>query len=276
MKALRKIGAKPSKESMMILEVMRSHMLVLLNSDINEIFNKILVEFLDSSGSCSIAVACWDDLITCLGYHNKDGTLDALYVGQVKESVQFLAHYFANVLVKNEHRLDDMYEKWEPYMDHFSQLLSGLFRQLIYHMASRRDEFKQDSLMREIWEYILSIYQPWLVPKGSGKIWSLLRIHSVTHVLKSFVETIQMAISLTKDYGYCIFLNYVWTYYFKSIVQSVKEEQSLDVFHVHFLSLPWILYRPTVHELDCALQVSVNVSLFFCKHDKKKTFFMSE
>ena len=257
MKAMVQIGAHPNTEGSVILETIRGHMMILLDSDINEFFNKMLLDFLNGSANSSIATVCWGDFVSCLGY-DKEELSNLLFVGQVKKSIQFLATYFVNILDDCSYQLEVLYEQWGPYINPLNQLLSGLFRQLLHHTATQITTHTKEDLLRETWEHIISVYQAWLVPRTSGNIWSLLRMDSVMCFIQSFTEIIRLVVDLFGiKGGYCVILNYVWSYYFQSIVQSVKEEQSLEMFHSFFATLPWILYCPTVQELSFVLQVKI-------------------
>lgn len=258
MTALCKIGAQPNTEELVVLEVIRGHMITLLSSNVEEYFSKVLQELLNGSSSSSIATICWSDFVACLGYDKQQSPRaneSSLSVGQIKETIPFIAGYFQNNVDQVNHHLDALYEVWNPYIKQVNMLLFGLLQRNIVHEMNLMNEYNKDQILHDLWETIVAVYQPLILPRTPGKIWSLLRIESVLAVIQSFIEAVRLVIDLHgTENGYCGLLNVVWTYYFVSIVPAVKEEQSLELFHSLLTILPWSLYCPAIQELSCVLQ----------------------
>ena len=257
MMALNKIGADPNAEGSIVLENVRGHMLILLSSNITEYYSKVLQDLLNGSAASAIATVCWNDFICCLGLEKQEAHDEyRLSIGQVIESIHFLAEYFQNIVDKSNHHLDVVYETWDPYTKSLNKLLFGLFDQLIHHTLNQTSTYNKERALRDLWDTIVSVYQPWILPRTPGMIWTLLRTESVICMIQSFTEATRLVINLCVERsGYCLILNCVWTYYFQYIVPSVKEEQSLEMFHSLLATLPWTHFYPSVHELSFVLQV---------------------
>jgi len=173
----------------------------------------------------------------------------------VKDTLEYMGSFYLNNVDQLGFQLDPFYEAWEDYAKSMNKLLLRLFYSYIKHNINLMNDYNKDQMLRELWETILIPYRPWLLPRTPGKIWTLLRSESVLCMVQSLTEVLRIVINaLSAEQKYCVFMNYLWCFYFESIVPVVREEQSLEIFHSMLATLPWSLFCPTVQDLSYVLQ----------------------
>ncbi|XP_047133521.1 ectopic P granules protein 5 homolog isoform X1 [Hydra vulgaris] len=255
--ALKNLGSQPNSEATVVLEIVRKQISILF-CDFNSYYSKVLVELLEISSSRSISPVFWTDFVAFV----QDSTAKRdLSITQVNESVHFLISYFQNKTHEVVCNLDSLYESWSIYIESLSILLKTLVTMIIKcSFATTSNNLER--LVKDNWVICCSLYQPWLVPQSKGKIWSLLRTDLVAMMISSFTECINLLTVPAKN-GYCSVLNYLWDFYYQSIVPAVTEKQSLDLFHSVFITLPWSKMYPSLEELNQILESHITYPAAF-------------
>ena len=254
MDAMRIIGIQPNSEGIVVLELFRAHMVSILNNNLQHFFSRYLQSLLTASSQKAISEVCWNDLLLSIEYDTDEE--DPLPYVVIKDAIEYMGSFFYDHTDRVNFQLDLYYEIWENYTKIINQLLQRLFYSYIQQTVRLINECNKDQVLHELWETILSVYKPWVIPKTPGKIWTLLRSESVLSIVQSFTEVLRYVIdACTREMKYCVFMNFVWTFYFQSVVPVVCEEQSLEIFHSMLATLPWSFFCPTVNELAFILQV---------------------
>ena len=265
-KAIGLIGREPNTEGMVILEVLRNHMNTLLHSDLNTHYWVVLTELLSLSNAGSVSVFCWNDFLNILDFREDLHPAEECRVSidHVKESLHYMASFFKNACETINCELETLYKLWEPYIGSLTILLKNLFSYSITHSLYHRGERPRDAALRDQWETVVSVYRPWIIPRLAGKVWTLLRVESVVQLVESFVGVVHLLVDISLQDGgesgggsnaYCFILNDLLAFYASEIGSSVREEQSIDIFHTSLSMLPWKHLCPTLQDMAFVLQV---------------------
>lgn len=260
MKAIISLGLQPNSEGLVVLEVLRTHMTSLLIFDINGCFSVALTEFLNGSTRASISVLCWADFLSVLNFDVDTGAQSesVILMDHVIEALHYMAIYFPNAVESLNNELETFHKNWAPYVKSLVKLLLHLFQYSIRYTLETRDK-KDSAVLMELWDRLVSVYKPLIIPQSFGKIWTLLRIEEVSMLVQSFTDMIRFMIDLwigeDNELVYCFLMNEVWSFYSQSVLPTIREEQSLEIFNAIFLTLPWIRYCPKLQDMESVMQV---------------------
>jgi len=268
MRAVGLLGYEPDSEGLVILEVIRNHLGTLLRSDLNGHFPTVLAELLTLSSATSVSSLCWSDFLSTYRFEDDTKTVEesAISMDQIKEALYYMAGYFYNVSQSVNCELETLYKVWEPYVYSLSVLLRNLFARSITHSMRNRAGRARETVLRELWESLTSVFKSWIVPQSSGKIWTLLRVESVVTMMQVFTDMIRVIVELScakdgdesnNNDGYCFVLNDLMSFYASEIAPRVREDQSIEIVHSHFITLPWQHYCPSLQEMTYTIQVYI-------------------
>ena len=261
MKAVGLIGREPNSEGFVILEVLRNHLNTLLRSDLDTNYWVVFTELLTLSSQANVSTLCWSDFLSVLDFKeemNNDVTF-CISMDRIKESLYYMACYFQNVCESLNHELETLYKIWEPYVKQLVILLKNLFYHSIMYSFRHRAGRTKETVLRELWENIVSVFKPWIIPKSSGKVWTLLRVESIILLVQTFTDTIRLVIDCSSEDNelYCFILNDLLSFYGAEIARFVVEDQSIEIFHTSLSTLPWQSDCPSVQEMTYTIQVYI-------------------
>ncbi|XP_066931851.1 ectopic P granules protein 5 homolog [Clytia hemisphaerica] len=259
MKAIGLIGREPDSEGFVILEVLRNHLNTLLRSDLDTNYWVVFTELLTLSSQANVSTLCWSDFLSAFDFEeeiNSNSTC-RISIDRVKESLYYMGCYFQNVCESLNHELEALYKIWEPYTKPLVILLKNLFYHSIIHSFRHRAGRTKETVLRELWENIVSVFKPWIIPQSSGKVWTLLRVESIILLVQTFTDTIRLVVDCSSEDNeiYCFILNDLLSFYGAEIARFVIEEQSIEIFHTSLSMLPWQNYCPTVQEMTYTIQI---------------------
>nr|XP_022906095.1 ectopic P granules protein 5 homolog [Onthophagus taurus] len=289
-KALQSLGENPKTECLTLDDLLRKHLLSMLNHEFPEHFGEILMVLLKSS-NCSvdtgyISIKVWLDFINYLAKPVEINLSIPLkdQIRQYAPQQRLLRHTelleTATLLCKHfteerfQYGLYGLYPKTRYYVEVFMAFHGMIGHALVISTLNQHPGVLGDTLCDIIWPYLRDMFSPWILPYSMQNMkenmanwikqladdrsiilpWIPSDSPSAMKSVHTFFECIMFVIETLPACGKI--LSFVWHWYFTNFCHSSVKDHVLNVIHSSFLLLPWQNFWPTISDVELMMKVS--------------------
>eukprot|EP00795_Rhopilema_esculentum_P003345 gene3345-1694_t len=270
--AVAKFGVEPTNELEMLFCLYRSHFVFLLSHKFPRQYSEVLRLMVEASDKETLPFLCWGDFLNVIRCDNGERSLSPSYeyvelgTNEVIGTVDWLADIFAKISQARYHSNSKLYTAWRLYIPYVARFLKFLFTKLIVHYDSCGfpSTIAKERFLSKTWNQIFAVYRPWIVPHKADKSWPVLFVEDSILLVQSFTESCRLIADFTAfNSDYNIGLNMVWAFYCAEIASALNQENSLQIYHSLFATLPWQSFYPSLQDLERMLELYyVNVPAF--------------